>query len=403
MIKNIRINNFYSIGETQELSFEILSKDILDDSSANIFPDLNVNLVNCLVGHNASGKTTALKAIAFIFWMMTESYTVMKPNENIPFHTHKLNKNGRAKIEIEFFNDQDIYKYSIVLDKRMIHSEYFGKRIKRGYSRIFAYERNEIGWINFNSTKIDINKNDLNRFKERKNVSILNSLIETGYLPELLFLKNSKWNVTNIGYVARHPFSEFLNISKSLYLDDRLRKEALSFIDSIDLGISDFDFSEVEIKRNESDELDNQFIIECIHESNVGQFKLPLLQESNGTIHGLQILTDILPILKNGGIVVLDEIESGLHPYVTKKLISLFENKKTNPKLAQLIFSTHQHMLLNDRSKTQIFLTEKNSSNCETEIYRLDEVEGIRNDENYFLKYLSGTYGAIPNIKWISV
>ena len=46
----------------------------------------------------------------------------------------------------------------------------------------------------------------------------------------------------------------------------------------------------------------------------------------------------------------------------------------------------------------QIFLVEKDSESFESEIYRLDDVDGVRNDENYFQKYMAGVYGATPKI-----
>ena len=46
----------------------------------------------------------------------------------------------------------------------------------------------------------------------------------------------------------------------------------------------------------------------------------------------------------------------------------------------------------------QIYLTEKNEFG-ESRIYRLNEVEGIRSDENFVNKYKSGAYGAYPNIR----
>ena len=96
--------------------------------------------------------------------------------------------------------------------------------------------------------------------------------------------------------------------------------------------------------------------------------------------------------------MIIDEIESSLHPDLTQKLISLFESKKTNPKNAQIIFSTHQHPLIANRTKTQIFIAEKDNMKSETELFRLDDIEGVRNDENYYHKYMAGAYGGIPKI-----
>ena len=64
---------------------------------------------------------------------------------------------------------------------------------------------------------------------------------------------------------------------------------------------------------------------------------------------------------------------------------------------AQLIFSTHSHEVLNMLCKEQIVLVEKDAE-LSTEAYRLDEVEGIRADDNIYAKYMAGAYGAIPEI-----
>ena len=400
MINKIKISNFCSIGKEQTLSFEISSKDRLDDSSVEM-KNKNINLVNCIIGHNASGKTTAIKAIAFLFWLMGDSYSSMKMDEDIPVEPHKLQKKKITKIEVEFIKDNSFFQYKVELDHKQIHKEFLGEKISRGYSRIFEYSRNKDDW-DFKPSKITINENDLSRFKKRRNVSVFSSLIELGYLTNLSFIKDFSTNVTNVGNYTQHPILSFFDVSKSLHESRELQKSALSFIEDIDIGISSFSFSEaVRIKDGKALEDEKRHFLECVHESKLGKFKLPLIEESNGTRHSLQLLIEILPVLKNGGVAVIDEIESGLHPYVAKKIISLFESKKSNPLNSQLIFSTHQHTLLNDRTKTQIFIAEKHSENFETEIFRLDDVEGVRNDDNFFNKYLTGTYGGIPHIQWV--
>jgi uncharacterized protein len=402
MLKSIKITNFGSIGETQELSFKVLPKDVLDDSAVKI-SDMNVNLVNCIIGHNASGKTTVLKAISFLFFLIKDSYTEMKMDEPIPVLPHKLFSKELTKFEIEFFSKKTQFKYIVELNQKHIVYESLSQKTTARYSIIFKYTREGEKW-DFKPSKIEINKNDLSRFEKKSNTTVFCSLIETGYLPELSFIKNFETNINSMGYVPRHPFYEILHISKNFRKDSSLRKKALNFTKDIDLSISNFDFSETSIMKTKTKDITEETqILECVHASNKKKFKLPLPHESHGTRHSLQLFSEIIPVLKTGGIVVIDEIESGLHPYVVQKVISLFENTKTNPHHAQLLFSTHQHILLNDRTKTQIFITEKENENLETEIFRLDEVEGVRNDDNYFHKYMAGTYGGIPDIKWVNV
>ena len=51
---------------------------------------------------------------------------------------------------------------------------------------------------------------------------------------------------------------------------------------------------------------------------------------------------------------------------------------------------------MNDLSKYQLFLVEK-TLECESQVYRLDEIEGVRSDDNFFKKYLAGAYGGVPD------
>ena len=111
----------------------------------------------------------------------------------------------------------------------------------------------------------------------------------------------------------------------------------------------------------------------------------------------MYLLLNLLDVLEYGGIAIIDELDARLHYEIAHKIISLFANKDTNKNNAQLFFSTHQPLFLNDRDKTQIFLCYKEDY-LNTEVYRLDDIPGIRNTENFFEKYLAGEYGAVPRI-----
>ena len=109
------------------------------------------------------------------------------------------------------------------------------------------------------------------------------------------------------------------------------------------------------------------------------------------------ILSDILPILRTGGVLILDEFDANLHPHMLPELIDLFLSEELNQKNAQLIFSTHHHEILNKLDKYQINILEKNRDTGSSKILRLDEL-GIRSDDNYYTKYISGAYRGVPNL-----
>ena len=95
--------------------------------------------------------------------------------------------------------------------------------------------------------------------------------------------------------------------------------------------------------------------------------------------------------------MIIDEFDARLHSRLSKKIIELFNNPKTNPKNAQILVVTHDTNLLNARTfrRDQILFVEKNK-NEESHIYSLAEFKGVRNDASFEKDYLDGRYGAVP-------
>ncbi len=58
------------------------------------------------------------------------------------------------------------------------------------------------------------------------------------------------------------------------------------------------------------------------------------------------MLPVVLETLDGGRTLVVDEIDTSLHPKLTAQLVRLFEDPDTNPNHAQLIFTTHDTSLL---------------------------------------------------------
>lgn len=122
--------------------------------------------------------------------------------------------------------------------------------------------------------------------------------------------------------------------------------------------------------------------------------------ESTGTNRILFILTIAAEILttEQGGVVVIDESDAFLHPDIYEKFVELFMSPETNRNNTQLILSSHNYTTLNFLDKQQIFLTERDEDG-QTDVWRLDEVRGVRADDNFYAKYMSGAYGAVPREK----
>jgi AAA15 family ATPase/GTPase len=405
MLKYIKVENFFSIGEIQEMSFEINPKDILDHSAREVAlkdqakSKFCINMVSCVIGANGSGKTTILKAISFLLYLIRYSYEIKEYNLS---KQHSLKAKKPTTIEIGFIDGNNNYKYFIEFNSTKILKEYLKKTVQREVN-IFEMTRKK-NKIEIKSN-IKINETDKKRFeaKDRSHIPLLSSLIGTGYINDILFFRNFINSIGDMPFLGLMKNglidsiirnSELLAVQEKLHENQSLLKNIKEILKKIDTDITDIKTSKYE----NQDKSGFRYDINFTHSSKNEKFILNFFAESNGTQQLIILLTQIIPALENGSLVIIDEIESSLHPDLTQKLISLFESKKTNPKNAQIIFSTHQHPLIANRTKTQIYIAQKDNVKLATELYRLDDVEGVRNDENYYHKYMAGAYGGIPKI-----
>ncbi len=120
--------------------------------------------------------------------------------------------------------------------------------------------------------------------------------------------------------------------------------------------------------------------------------------ESMGTRRFVELLGPALEALKSGSPLIVDELESSLHPLLARKLVELFHSPKWNPRGAQLIFTTHDVTLM-DQSlfrRDQIYLVEKGADQASRLVSLFDFDEKPRKGEALARRYLAGRYGGIP-------
>ncbi|PDP87943.1 hypothetical protein CQJ94_08950 [Glycomyces fuscus] len=130
----------------------------------------------------------------------------------------------------------------------------------------------------------------------------------------------------------------------------------------------------------------------------------PLLwaEESLGTRAFTTIGFDAQRALEAGGVLVVDEIDASLHPYLSAKVISLFRDEEHNPKGAQLVFTSHDAALLGRvrgeevLKRDHIWFVDKDDRG-RTSLYPLSDFKP-RGDDNRARRYLTGRYGAVPDV-----
>lgn len=125
--------------------------------------------------------------------------------------------------------------------------------------------------------------------------------------------------------------------------------------------------------------------------------------ESAGTIKALALAGPLVEALDLGHVVVIDELDARLHTLLAKQIVELFQDPRTNPHDAQLVFASHDTNLLTRTllRRDQLWFVEKSRKTQASDLYslaelRLEDGKGVRNDARFESDYLRGKYGAIP-------
>lgn len=120
-------------------------------------------------------------------------------------------------------------------------------------------------------------------------------------------------------------------------------------------------------------------------------------EESIGTVKLFTTLPYLFDALDNGDVLILDEIENGLHLNLAKEIINLFINK--NPNHAQLICTSHQPLLLDgtNPNRDQVWIFHKDEyGKCTLD--RLSNDSNSRSQSNLSKRIIDGALGCNPKL-----
>ncbi len=418
MLIEFSVANFVSLKERQTFSMVAAKSTELDDThtfTAPMSSGKNIKLLRsaAIYGANAAGKTNLVDAIHIMSDIVTKSAFDKNRGDHLPVKPFKLDsktRNAPCEFEIHLIIKGVRYQYGFSATPERITAEwltaYPHNRAQHWFSREWLPTEKIYEW-EFGAS--------LSGEKEVwKNATRDNAL----------FLSTS----VQLNSEKLQPLYDWFKEHMILY--DRLRgpifnvslcnegkmDKVLDFLKAADLGIDDLQVNETTLSADVlpsdvSEQMKQAFLkdfgdekvykVTTVHSDSDGQpvtFKLN--EESGGTRKFFYFAGFWIDTLENGSVIVIDELHNNLHPALVKFLIQLFHDDKTNPHNAQLVFTTHETGLLNQKlmRRDQIWFCEKNK-NSETTVYPLSDFRPRKGRENLEMGYLSGVYGALPYLQ----
>ncbi len=425
MIVEFRVKNFKSFKEEQTLSFVASGGKTTLPENCRKQGQLNLLTATAIYGPNASGKSNIIKALGIMRGIVLDSADY-KPGQDlpvVPFIFDEDSKNEPTLFEVVFVHEGVRYQYGFTATSKRIVEEW-----------LIAYPKNRAQtW--FERPSKDADEWKFSTYFKGEKAGLQEKTRENA-----LFLSvGPQWNNEQLTTVYNW-FKEHLRvvttdfpwapITEDLLLvaeegsqeANSFRKVVLALLKEADLGICDIsvdtqdvdetklpEFSSDDYRKKVLEKLKNNppRIVKMAHENKeTGQkYFLSFEEESKGTQVFFKLIGPWLMALAHGITVVIDEIESSLHPLLTRELINMMQNPETNTKGAQLVFATHDTTLLDPEllRRDQIWFTEKDKAGV-TNLYSMADYKvKARKGEAMQKRYLFGRYGAIPVLEAFSL
>lgn len=368
-----------------------------------------------IYGANASGKSNLISAIDFMRRFVINSSSELQKGDAIPVSFFKLNKSSETRtsfFEVIFIINEQIYRYGFEADSERVEREWLYKIVSDEEELFFERAGDNFALGKFKEGK--------GLIKMTRNNALFISVCANfnGKISGVVLEWFMKMRV--ISGINEQQYRVF---SIKFLTDDLLKKKILEMIRIADLNINDFTKVEEEFDKKSFNILDEEIkrklldknvkneLIKTYHtqfdEQNhpVGFVEFDLdRNESQGTQKFFLILGPIFDTLVRGSVLFIDEMDSQLHPLLTRLIVKLFNSNIENENNAQFIFNTHNTYLLKRDlfRRDQIWFTEKDKYGA-TDLYSLAEFKTNRSESFSEDDYIKGKYGAIPFIgdKWL--
>jgi len=369
-----------------------------------------------LYGANASGKSTLIQALKALASLVKDSAKTTDPKDRIsqiePFALAPGEPESPTAFAVAFVAEGVRYEYRVAATRERIWHEslraFPEKREQTWFNRNWSPERGIYEWT-----------------PDRPKGFQRDPQLEGYTLPNMLFLSKAvasnrmdlepvfRWFKERLKFLdlsVRNPFGSGFTL-KQIEDQTELHPKILDLLRHADLGVTDARAVE---RRPPQDELDvlaaslppdlqdgfrqRRWVRpELTHRgSGSASVPLPWESESAGTHRFFAVVGPWLDIMAKGYVVCIDELETSMHPLMVRELLRLMFSEKANSSGAQILFTTHNPLLLDATlmRRDQVWFTDKTDVG-ESHLYPLTDY-APRKAESLIRGYLSGRYGAVP-------
>lgn len=402
-IFDISFENIYSYRNRVTFSMQGIDSDTKSDNY-ELFGDEIILKTAVVYGANGSGKTNIIRFLDFFLSKLKESMDSNNSNELFHFYEPflldraKSRKKSESGVTLRFLleinEELRLYTYDVKFNQAFFISE--SLKYKHDNVEICLFERTLI---------YSTGKSEINYGIEKPSFSE-ESVTPTRLLMNL-FLSNFQPDITPAAvFLAGVEFANGYNE----IMFNRIWKDTKRWLQESKLHIDllmdflkhiDVQFKTIVIPEKQDARLDDLAFIHTVYNDNeiAGTTVFPIFKESMGTSALFLIGAKVIQALERGIPLFIDELDSSFHAFITKFILRMFQDKRINRKGAQLILTTHNISLMDEKllRKDQVWFSNKNKKGI-SDLYSLADFEDVRDDSRFAEWYMASRFGGVPQI-----
>ncbi|MBR0553987.1 AAA family ATPase [Stakelama marina] len=358
-----------------------------------------------IYGANASGKTNLIMALDYFTKAVAYSQSIWKPGSGTRVTPNALDAEKPTRMEVVVIVNGVRYRYGFEGNPRTFTREWLFSYPVGRERELFVRETNfETGEPQVTATfgrNLSGSIRDFNSSLRRANEnSLLLSALAQDNQSEALDVFSYFYDANRI-IDRTDQDNEIKFASRFTETMPDFRELLLGLLQTADQSIVDIDVEEIEKIASSEGSVDEISEIVPNYETRFNSIisgvtvTLPLNVQSRGVKSVYAMSAHACMSLLRGSLLIIDEIDTSMHPHLVAKLVSIFQNPATNPHGAQIIFSTHDTHLISIEHlrRDQVWFVEKTDG--VSELFALSEFSP-RKGENLEMSYLRGKFGAVP-------
>lgn len=421
MIESIKIKNFLSFKDEQEISF-VASREISANQSdqESWYTEIGgTKLLKMLVfiGNNGAGKTNAVSAISYLRHIAVNYYSdpEEKPTYK-PFLLDDDSRNHPTEITICYYIGEERFSYRIALNADYIIEESLVRH--NGRSTASVYKRSYVDgrtMINFGNS-CDLNSEDKKSLvvNTLNNTTVLASFGSKNLSSEML-RKHYLYFRRGIRMVNSSDFDPMDLVEDNEALNQpAIKKVIISLLHSVDAKINDYTLAEhvfdipkellddapksliEQIRRSSADGKIHKWEMNFYHQTSHGTYPIDVDMESRGTVSMIRMVLLILDMIKNKRCTLIDEFSYSIHQMAMNLLLRMYIALTSR---SQLIITTQTiALLLNKRLRRDIIRICTKNEDGETQILKINQSK-VHKNNNLYKVYVDNELDGLPFVE----